>query len=44
MEVDAKSEEADNFAAQVPINRLVLVVHGIGQVLTRQPMFWQATS
>ena len=27
----ARAEEADNFAAHVPVNRLVLVVHGIGQ-------------
>ncbi len=32
VEVDAKAEEADNFAARVPVNRLVFVVHGIGQV------------
>ncbi len=32
VEVDVKAEEADNFAARVPVNRLVFVVHGIGQV------------
>lgn len=30
-EVNAKAEEADNFAARIPVNRLVFVVHGIGQ-------------
>ncbi|CAL8470099.1 g9641 [Coccomyxa elongata] len=34
VEVDAKAEEADNFAARVPVNRLVFVVHGIGQNLS----------
>ena len=31
LEVDARAEEADNFAARTPVDRLVLVVHGIGQ-------------
>lgn len=31
-EVDLRREEADDFAARVPVDKLVLVVHGIGQV------------
>jgi len=31
-EVDLRREEADDFAAQVPVDKLVFVVHGIGQV------------
>ena len=31
-EVDLAREEADDFAAQVPVDKLVFVVHGIGQV------------
>lgn len=38
VEVDAKAEEADNFAARVPVNRLVFVVHGIGQVDCHAPV------
>ncbi|KAK9808811.1 hypothetical protein WJX72_004107 [[Myrmecia] bisecta] len=33
MEVDVKAEEVDNAGAQVPVTRLVLAVHGIGQNL-----------
>lgn len=29
-----KQEEVDNFCAQTPISRLVLVVHGVGQTLS----------
>ena len=32
MEVDLRREEADDFAARVPVDKLVFVVHGIGQV------------
>ena len=31
-EVDLRREEADDFAARVPVDKLVFVVHGIGQV------------
>ena len=31
-EVDLSREETDDFAARVPVDKLVLVVHGIGQV------------
>ena len=31
-EVDLGREETDDFAARVPVDKLVLVVHGIGQV------------
>lgn len=34
MEVDARAEEADDAAASAPIDRLLLVVHGIGQKLS----------
>lgn len=31
-EIDLRREEADDFAARVPVDKLVFVVHGIGQV------------
>ena len=31
-EVELRREEADDFAARVPVDKLVFVVHGIGQV------------
>ncbi len=31
-EVDLRREEADDFAARVPVDKLIFVVHGIGQV------------
>ena len=34
MEVDAKQEEVDNNAAGLPVQHLLLCVHGIGQNLT----------
>ncbi|KAL0042774.1 hypothetical protein WJX79_010528 [Trebouxia sp. C0005] len=33
VEIDVKQEEVDNFCARVPVNRLVLACHGIGQKL-----------
>ena len=33
-EVDAKQEEADNIGAALPVQHLLLCVHGIGQNLT----------
>ena len=32
-EVDVKQEEVDNYCARVPVDRLVLACHGIGQKL-----------
>ena len=32
-EVDLGREETDDFAARVPVDKLVFVVHGIGQVM-----------
>ena len=34
MEVDARAEEADEAAADQPVDRLILAVHGIGQKLS----------
>lgn len=33
LEIDVKQEEVDNYCARVPVNRLVLACHGIGQKL-----------
>lgn len=33
VEIDVKQEEVDNYCARVPVNRLVLACHGIGQKL-----------
>ena len=39
MEVDLRREEADDFAARVPVDKLVFVVHGIGQVKSASNCF-----
>lgn len=33
LEIDVKQEEVDNYCGRVPVNRLVLACHGIGQKL-----------
>lgn len=33
LEVDVKQEEVENYCGRVPVNRLVLACHGIGQKL-----------
>ena len=33
-EIDVQQEERDNRAARTPVDRLVLVCHGIGQAMT----------
>lgn len=38
-EVDLRREEADDFAARVPVDKLVFVVHGIGQVESAQNVY-----
>lgn len=43
LEIDLKQEETDNYCARVPVNRLVLVCHGIGQKLALSNIAQDAT-